>query len=317
MTKHVVTVFGGTGFVGRHLAQALARHGYVVRIATRDTKRANLIKTAGTVGQIVPMHCLPWDAASVAGVIAGADAVINLIGILYERGKNTFERSHVVAPGLIARIARQAGVKHMVHISALGADVGSHSKYARSKAAGEAAVRAGFPDAVVLRPSIIFGPEDGFFNRFAQMALWSPFLPLIGGGKTKFQPVYVGDVVQAICTALENNITQGQSYELGGPAIYGFRQLLELMMQETGRQRILLNIPFHMADILASVMEVLPQPMLTRDQVIQLQKDNVIGFRAQGLQNLGITPTALEAILPAYLAAYRAGGRFNETLPVT
>ncbi|HRJ12893.1 MAG TPA: complex I NDUFA9 subunit family protein, partial [Alphaproteobacteria bacterium] len=239
MTLRTVTIFGGSGFVGRQLVQALARRGVVVRVATRDVKRVLHMKTSGAVGQVVPMRCNPTDAASVAGAVAGADAVINLIGILYERGKNTFQRMHVDVPEMIARAAAQAGIQHMVHISALGADANATSRYAQSKAMGEAALRAAHPDAVILRPSIIFGPEDDFFNRFARMCSWSPALPLIGGGKNKFQPVYVGDVVSAILTVLDNPITHGQTYELGGPAIYSFEQLLNYIMQQTGRKRML------------------------------------------------------------------------------
>jgi len=312
MTLRTVTIFGGSGFVGRQLVQALARRGVVVRVATRDVKRVLHMKTSGAVGQVVPMRCNPTDAASVAGAVAGADAVINLIGILYERGKNTFQRMHVDVPEMIARAAAQAGIQHMVHISALGADANATSRYAQSKAMGEAALRAAHPDAVILRPSIIFGPEDDFFNRFARMCSWSPALPLIGGGKNKFQPVYVGDVVSAILTVLDNPITHGQTYELGGPAIYSFEQLLNYIMQQTGRKRMLCPLNYDIANIIAGVMQIFPRPMITRDQILQLKKDNLVGGRAQNLQSLGIIPTAMEAIVPAYLAAYRVGGRFAE-----
>lgn len=312
MTLRTVTIFGGTGFIGRHLVQALARRGIVVRVATRNPARAAFEKTSGTVGQVVPMRCNPSDAASVAGVIAGADAVINLIGIMHENRKNTFQRLHVEAAELIARSAYQAGIHNYIHVSALGADINSASKYAQTKAEGETAVRAVHPDAVILRPAIIFGPEDHFLNRFARMATWSPALPLIGGGKNKFQPVYVGDVVQAVMTALDNPATHGQSYELGGPAIYSFEMLMQYITQQTSRHPLLVNIPYNLANIMAAVMEILPKPMLTRDQVFMLQKDNLVGGRAQTLHALGITPTALEAIAPAYLSAYRAGGRFAQ-----
>jgi len=312
MTLRVVTIFGGSGFLGRQLVQALARRGIVVRVATRDAARVLSMKTSGAVGQVVPMRCNPTDAASVAGVIAGADAVINLIGILYERGKNTFQRMHVDAAETIARAAAQAGIKHMVHLSALGADIAAESMYAQSKAAGENAVRAANPDAVILRPSIIFGPEDNFFNRFARMTTWSPTLPLIGGGKNKFQPVYVGDVVAAILVALDNPATHGQTYELGGPAIYSFEQLMHYIMRQTGRKRFLCPLPYDIANIIAAVAQILPRPMVTRDQILSLQKDHLVGGRALSLQTLGITPTAMEAVAPAYLAAYRQGGRFAE-----
>lgn len=310
MTLRVVTIFGGTGFIGRHLVQALARRGIVVRVATRDVTRVLREKTAGAVGQVVPMRCNPNDAASVAGVIAGADAVINLIGILYEKGKNKFQRVHVEAAENIARATAQAGITNFVHVSALGADINSESRYAQSKAEGENAVRAAHGDAVIFRPSVVFGPEDDFLNRFARMAVWSPALPLIGGGKNKFQPVYVGDIVQAVMTALDNPATHGQTYELGGPAVYSFEQILNFIMRETGRPRALCPLPYDVANFIAAVMEILPRPMLTRDQILLLKKDNLVGGRAQNLQSLGITPTAMEAIAPAYLSAYRAGGRF-------
>lgn len=310
MTMRVVTIFGGTGFIGRHLVSALARRGIVVRIATRDTQRVLREKTAGVVGQIVPMRCNPNDAASVAGVIAGADAVINLIGILHQTRKSSFEKMHVEAAEIIARATYQAGITRFVHMSALGADINSESKYAQSKAEGERAVRGAHPDAVIMRPSVVFGPQDQFFNRFAAMAVWSPALPLIGGGNNKFQPVYVGDVVQAMMSALDNNITHGQTYELGGPATYSFRQILEFIMAKIGRQRFLLPLPYGVANSMAWVMELFPSPMLTRDQILLLQKDNIIQGRSLTLENLGITPTAVEAVVPAYLAAYQSGGRF-------
>jgi len=310
MTLRVITVFGGSGFVGRHLVQSLARRGYIVRIATRDLESALVTKTAGAVGQIVPMHCTPWDAASVAGVIAGADAVINLIGILYEKGKNTFERTHVKIPEMIARACHQAGINNLIHLSALGADINSESHYAQSKAKGESAVRAALSDTVILRPSIIFGPEDNFFNRFARMAIISPLLPLIGGGMTRFQPVYVVDVAQTIMTILENPVTRGQTYELGGPAVYTFCALLEFTLQQIGKKRLLLNVPFNIAEILGSMMQIMPSPMLTADQVKLLKHDNVVAPRMLNLNSLGITPIAVEAIVPAYLSAYHSGGRF-------
>jgi len=311
MTLRVITVFGGSGFVGRHLVQALARRGYIIRVATRDLESALITKTAGTVGQIVPMHCTPWDAASVASAIAGADAVINLIGILYEKGKSTFGRTHVKIPEMIARACYQAGISNLIHLSALGADINSESHYAQSKAKGEAAVRATLPDTVILRPSIIFGPEDNFFNRFARMAVISPLLPLIGGGATQFQPVHVADVAQAIMTILENPVTHGQTYELGGPAVYTFRALMEFILQQIGKRRLLMNIPFETAEILGALMQIMPSPMLTVDQVKFLKRDNVVAPRTLILSNLGITPTAVEAIVPAYLSAYRSGGRFS------
>jgi uncharacterized protein YbjT (DUF2867 family) len=314
MTQRVVTLFGGTGFIGRHLVAALARRGMIIRVATRDIAKALDLKTAGAVGQITSIRCNPDDAASVASVITGSDTVINLIGILYERGRNTFTRTHVTVAETIARTCQQQGVQHLVHLSALGADINSDSHYAQSKARGEQAVRAAFPDATIFRPSIVFGPEDDFFNRFARMTLWSPFLPLIDGGKTKFQPVYVGDVVKAILTALDHPETHHHTYELGGPAVYSFADLLEYILRETGRSRILLPLPLDIARIMARVLEILPKPMLTRDQLKLLARDNIVISRNENFTSLGIVPSTMEAIVPGYLAAYRQGGRFAQVI---
>jgi uncharacterized protein YbjT (DUF2867 family) len=306
-----VTVFGGSGFIGRYVVRRLAAEGWVVRVAVRDAIKAAFLKTAGNVGQVVPMRAdITADEAIVEAAVAGSDAVINLVGILYESGKRTFQAVHTDAPARLARIAAQTGVERFVQMSALGAGADSPSLYARSKAAGERAVRAAFPQATVIRPSIVFGPEDGFFNRFACIARYSPALPLIGGGETRFQPVYVGDVADAIIRTLHEDGARGQTYELGGPRIYTFRELMELMLRELRRHRGLIPLPFWLADIQASVLQLLPMPLLTRDQVALLRVDNVLSGTKPGLAELGIRPTAVELILPTYLDVYRKGGRF-------
>ncbi len=307
MREQVVTVFGGAGFIGRHLVRRLAARGATIRVATRRPATAGHLLPMGEVGQIVLAR---WteDEAGLASLVAGATAVVNLVGILFERRRGDFERVHAVLPGRIAAAARAAGVARLVHVSAIGADPSSPSLYARSKAQGEAAVRAAFPEAVILRPSIVFGPEDGFFNRFAAMARISPFLPLVGGGRTRFQPVYVGDVADAALAALDRREAAGRTFELGGPKVYTFEELLRYVLQVTGRRRLLLPIPFPIARILGRVLELLPDPPLTRDQVLLLERDNVVAPGAVGLAELGILPTPLEVIVPGYLQTYRAWG---------
>jgi NADH dehydrogenase len=309
----VVTVFGGSGFIGRHLVKRLAKQGWVIRVAVRRPSQANFLKPLGDVAQIIPIRAKVQEEAAVAAAVAGADAVINLLGILYESGKQTFEAVHVRGPETIARAAAAAGVQQMVHVSAIGADRGAPADYARSKAAGEAAVREAFPTATILRPSVVFGPEDKLFNFFAALARLSPVLPLIGGGHTKFQPVYVGDVADAIMACLRDPATRGRLYELGGPRIYSFKEILALMLKEIQAKRLLLPVPFAIAMVEAAFLELLPAPLLTRDQVKLLQRDNVVGDEALGLQDLGITGTTVEVILPTYMDRYRPSGRFTES----
>ena len=306
-----VTVFGGSGFIGRYIVRGLAAEGWVVRVACRDAIAAAFLKTAGAVGQVVPMHVdvtAPDEVLDAA--IAGADAVINLVGILYESGRRSFKAIHTEVPARIARIAAKNGVSRVIQMSALGADAGSPSAYARSKAEGEIGTLAAFPQATIIRPSIVFGPEDSFFNKFACIARYSPALPLIGGGQTRFQPVYVCDVADAIIRALHADSARGQTYELAGPRIYTFRELIELMLREVRRHRGLIPLPFWLADIQAGVLQLLPFPLLTRDQVRLLRRDNVLSGTKPGLPELGVQPTALELILPTYLDVYRKGGRF-------
>jgi NADH dehydrogenase len=309
--QRLATVFGGSGFIGRYVVTNLARDGWLVRAAVRRPDEALFLKTAGVVGQVTPVAANVRDRASVARAVAGADAVVNLIGILAEGGKQRFQAVQAEGARTIAEEAARAGARHLVHISAIGADAKSDSTYARTKAEGEAGVRQAFPSATILRPSIVFGPEDGFFNRFARMAMLSPALPLIGGGKTRFQPVYVGDVAAAVMAAIATPAAAGQIYELAGPKIYSFAELMRLMLHEIGRKRALVPLPFAIASLMGAVLQCLPMPQLTLDQVRQLKRDNLPGAGSAGLSDLGITPTSVESILPTYLDRYRARSYYH------
>lgn len=311
-----VTVIGGSGFLGRYIVKRLAAEGPVVRVAVRNTDAALFLKPLGPLAHIVPFGTDIRDDALVSAAVGGVDAVVNLPGILYERGRQTFQAIHVDGARRVARCAREAGVSRLVHVSALGADPASPSAYARSKAAGEAAVLEEFPRATILRPSILIGPEDRFFNRFAAMARYSPVLPLIGGGRTRFQPVYVGDVADAVMAVLRDPATAGRTYELGGPVSYSFRQLMEIMLREIDRRRLLLPLPFGLAMLQAWFLEKLPNPMLTRDQVEMLKRDNCVAEGAAGFADLGIAPKNIEIVLPTYLARFRRGGSFARPGPL-
>ncbi|MCA3630617.1 MAG: complex I NDUFA9 subunit family protein [Methylobacterium sp.] len=311
----LVTIFGGSGFLGRHLTQALAKRGWRVRAAVRRPDLAGHLQPLGMVGQIHAVQANLRYPDSVARAVAGADAVVNLVGILHEGGRQTFSAVQAQGPRIVAEAAAKAGASGLVQVSAIGADPNSPADYARSKAAGEAATLAAFPTAIIMRPSIVFGPEDQFFNRFADMARFLPFLPLIGGGETKFQPVYVGDVAEAIARALEGAAKPGTTYELGGPEVKSFKALLEYILAVTGRSRPLVPLPFPIARLQASVMELLPSPMLTVDQVRMLETDNVVSAEAiaarRTLAGLGVTPTTIEAVVPSYLYRFRKHGQFE------
>lgn len=312
MKQKIVTVFGGAGFIGRYVVRVLAQQGFQVRIVCRRPEEGLRCKPMGDVGQIVPVAANIRNKNSIAAVIRDSDAVINLIGILYKRGPQNFDSIHIDGPLTIASAASACGVKRFIHMSALGADVNSESEYARSKAFGERAVKDAFPGCTVLRPSIVFGPEDDFFNRFAALARLVPVLPVIGP-KTKFQPVYVGDVASAVSACLANTATSGLSYELGGPSVYTFQELMEIMLAEIGRKRLLVPVPFWAAAVKAFFLEYLrlpffiPNPILTRDQVRLLKHDNVVGIDSLGIESLGVTSTPLYAVLPTYLNRYRRG----------
>jgi NADH dehydrogenase len=316
MDSRLVTVFGGTGFLGRHTVRALAKAGWRIKVAARRPARGFFLRPLGTVGQIDFVKCDVSDADSVAAALAGSDAVVNLCGILFQRGQ-TFEDIQADGPANVGAAAAKAGVEAVVHVSAIGADSESASEYAATKAEGETRLREVFPAATIFRPSIVFGPEDGFFNRFAEMARFLPVLPLIGGGKTLFQPVFVGDVAAAIVAALDSEAMRGRTYELGGPTVYSFKQLMQLILSETDRSRILLPVPFGIAAIKAFFLQFLPNPPLTPDQVKLLRHDNVVAPQALGLADLGIVPTTVEAEVPAYLWRYRPKGEYADLAKVS
>lgn len=312
----LITVFGGSGFVGSQVVQDLARRGWRIRVAVRRPDRAYKLQTSGHVGQIQAVRCDATDPAQVEAALAGADAAINLIGVLYEAGKRSFQALHVDAARNIAVACAAARVDRLVHVSALGANPESDSKYACTKAAGEMAVREFKPDAVIIRPSIVFGAGDSFLNRFASMATMSPALPLIGGGKTRFQPVHVGDVAEAIVRAVERPDAAGRTFELGGPEIMTFEEVLKLVLRETRRRDGLIPLPFFAARAIGSLAQLTSlvgiAPVLTHDQVVLLATDNVVSEGAEGLSDLGVEPTGIEAIAPSYLWRYRRGGQFSE-----
>ena len=306
MTAHIATVFGGSGFIGRYVVKRLAAAGYQVRIAARDTEAAAALKPMGDVGQIVAMGASVNDAAAVARAVEGAEVVVSLVGILAEARPGDFQRIQADGAATIAQAAAAAGVRRLVHVSALGVSAEHPSLYARSKAAGEAAVRAAFPAAVILRPSLVFGPEDGFFNRFARMAQLSPVMPVIGGA-TRFQPVYVGDVADAVMAGL-TDAAAGKTFELGGPRVATMRELLTYILAETARPRCLVAVPMVVARMQAMLLEHVPGKPLTRDQLLLLARDNVVASGADGLAALGIAATPMEAVVPAYLRRYQPGG---------
>lgn len=312
----LVTIYGGSGFVGRYIARRMAKAGWRVRVAVRRPNEALFVKPYGVVGQVEPVLCNIRDEASVAACMDGADAVVNCVGILARAGKNTFEAVQAEGAERIARLAAAHGVEAMVHVSAIGANAASESEYARTKAAGEASVLEHMPQAVILRPSIIFGPEDQFFNRFAAMSRMGPILPIVGA-ETRFQPVYVDDVAQAAEMALTHGVAPGV-YELGGPDVSSFRALMQQMLGTIRRRKLLLNIPFFAAhamgfgfDLLSAASGGLIPAQITRDQVKNLSQDNVVSEGAMGFAELGITPTALEAVLPEYLWRYRPSGQYD------
>jgi NADH dehydrogenase len=305
--RKVATVFGGSGFIGRYVVQRLANMDYVVRVAVSDPAGACYLQTQGRVGQIVPLAASVTDEGAAARAIAGANLVVNLVGILFERKRGDFDRIQAEGAGRVARLSAAAGVERLVHVSAIGADPDSPSAYGRSKGRGEQAVREAFPGAVILRPSIVFGPEDGFFNRFAGLARMLPVMPVIQG-ETRFQPVHVGDVADAVVAAATRDDVEGRTFELGGPRVASFRELLAYVLEVTGHRKPLVAVPGRVASLQARLGELLPNPPLTRDQLLMLQRDNVVAEGALGLQALGIGPKAMEAVVPGYLARFRRGG---------
>lgn len=315
MARRVITVFGGSGFLGRALVQRLAREGDTVRVAIRDPESALSLKLLGDVGQIVPWPADIGNKESVARAAQGANAVVNLVGILYQKRSRTFRQVHVDGAANIAEAAAAAGVERLVHVSAIGADKNSPAVYAQTKAQGEEAVRRHFADATVVRPSVVFGPDDHFFNLFAAISRFTPVLPVYGGGEgPKMQPVYVADVAKAVAQILNDPATKGKTYELGGPRAYSFRRLMELMLAVTGRRRWLVPFPFALAALQAWFLEWSPKPLLTRDQVKLLTRDNVVSPDALKFADLGIQPEPAEAILPTYLHRFRRQARHTRAL---
>ncbi len=307
----LVTIFGGSGFLGRYAVRALAKKGYRLRVAVRHPNLANYLLPMGHVGQIQIVKANVTKPESIEAALRGATAAVNLVGILHESWGQRFAALHARAAGNIARAAKTTGAHSFVHVSSAGVETNPLSAYARTKLKGERLVRKEFPEVTILRPSIVFGPEDNFFNRFAALALVSPVLPMIGGGKTRFQPVYVGDVAAAIETCVEDASTRGKTYELGGPAIYTFRELIQCVLRETGRKRLLVWEPFFLASLQAMFLQFLPNAPLTPDQVRLLKRNNVVAAGALTLADLGIKPETLEAVLPSYLWRFRREGQYS------
>jgi uncharacterized protein YbjT (DUF2867 family) len=310
----LVTMFGGSGFLGRHTVRALANRGYRIRVAVRRPELTGYLRPMGRVGQIHAVQANVRSAQSVAAALRDADVAINLVGILSERGRQRFDAIQAVGAETVALAAQSAGAR-LVHVSAIGADANSHSRYARSKAEGEHRVLAAAPAATIMRPSIAFGPEDDFFNRFAALARLAPALPLPGGGHTGFQPVFAGDVAEAIALAVDGSATPGAIYELGGPAVRTFRDLMTFMLATIERRRLLVPVPFGLLKFQAAFAQFLPGPPITPDQVEMLKRDNVVSDEARRegrtLEALGIIPETIEAIVPTYLWRFRKTGQFD------
>ncbi|ARO22179.1 complex I NDUFA9 subunit family protein [Rhizobium sp. S9] len=312
----LVTVFGGSGFVGRHVVRALAKRGYRIRVAVRRPDLAGFLQPLGNVGQISFVQANLRYRNSIDRAVEGASHVINCVGILHQTGRNTFDAVQEFGGRAVAEATRNAGAT-LTHISAIGAHADSDSGYGRTKGRAEAAILSIKPDAVIFRPSIVFGPEDSFFNKFADMARMSPVLPLVGGGKTKFQPVYVEDVAEAVARAVDGKVAGGKIYELGGPEVLSFRECLEMMLKVTSRKNPLVSLPFGLASLIGSIASLIPfvTPPITPDQVRLLKRDNVVSPEAEAegrtLKGLGITPTMPASVLGSYLVQYRPHGQYT------
>jgi uncharacterized protein YbjT (DUF2867 family) len=310
----LVTVFGGSGFLGRHVVRALAKRGYRLRVAVRRPELTGYLQPMGRVGQIHAVQANLRYPDSVAAAVRDADIVVNLVGILFERGRQRFDDVMAVGAETVARAASAAGAA-LTHISAIGADANSSSHYARAKAEGERRVLAAQSGAVIVRPSIVFGPEDDFFNRFAALARMAPALPLVGGGHTRMQPVFAGDIGEAIARAVDGDLQPGAVYQFGGPDVRTFRQLMEFVLATIGRRRLLVPVPFALMKLQAAVLQYLPKPPITPDQVDLLRSDNVVADDAKldgrTLEGIGITPETMDAIVPTYLWRFRKTGQFS------
>jgi NADH dehydrogenase len=314
-TRRVATVFGGSGFIGRYVVKRLATRGFVVRVAVRDPEAALFLKPMGAVGQVVPLYASVMNEGTVHRAVAGAEVVINLVGALSESRAASFQAVHTEGAERIARLASTTGVRRLIQVSAIGADPNSPSRYGATKGSAELAVLAAFPKATILRPSIVFGAEDKFFNRFASLARVAPFMPVISGA-TKMQPVFVGDVADAVMAALSSDASMGKTYELGGPQIWTFREILAFILKQTRRDRRLVDIPMAIARLQAGILQHVPGQPLTPDQLVMLSRDNVVAPGALGLKDLGITPTPAELVVPSYLARYQPGGGRRPSVPL-
>ncbi len=313
--EKLITIFGGSGFLGRHIVRALAKRGYRIRAACRRPDLAGHLQPLGVPGQVMPVQANVRYPASLAAACDGAYAVINLTGVLYSAGAQSFDAIHAFGAEASAKAARAARARVFIQMSAIGADPGSSAAYARSKAEGEARARAAFPGAIILRPSIVFGPEDSFFNRFAGLARFAPALPLIGGGATKFAPVFVGDVAEAVARLVDRGEADGKTYELGGPEVLTFKQLMQFTLNTIERKRLLIPVPWNVARLQGLILGLLPKPLLTADQVELLKSDNVVSEAAQRekrtLDGLGIAAQGIEGIVPGYLYRFRKAGQFT------
>ncbi len=310
----LVTVFGGSGFLGRHVVRALANRNYLIRVAVRRPELTGYLQPLGRVGQIHAVQANVRFPQSIEAAVRDADVIVNLVGILFERGRQRFDAVQAEGAGAVAAAAQAAGAR-LIHVSAIGADENSVSDYARSKAVGERLVMAAQPQAIITRPSIVFGPEDDFFNRFAALARISPALPLPGGGHTRFQPVFAGDVAEAIARAVDGKVKSGTVYEFGGPDVLTFKELMEFTLTTIERRRLLLPIPFAVMKLQAAFLQFLPKPPLTPDQVELLNSDNVVSTAAheqeRTLEALGIIPNSVASIVPDYLWRFRKTGQFH------
>jgi uncharacterized protein YbjT (DUF2867 family) len=314
-TRRVATVFGGSGFIGRYVVKRLAQQGYIVRVAVRDPEAALFLKPMGAVGQIVPLYASVMNEPAVHRATEGAEIVVNLVGLLTESASASFQAVHTEGAERIARIAAASAVNRLIQISAIGADQDSDSRYASTKGKAERAVLAAFPGATILRPSLVFGLEDKFFNRFAAIARFSPFMPVICGD-TKMQPVFVIDVADAVMAALGSPATGGKIYELGGPRVWTFREILAFILKQTRRDKRLVDIPMWIARLQANILQYVPGKPLTPDQLLMLARDNIVSPGALGLADLGIIPTPVELVVPAYLSRYQPGGGRRPTVPL-
>ena len=316
----LVTVFGGSGFLGRHVVRALASRGYRIRVAVRRPELTGHLRPMGKVGQIHAVQANVRYPQSVVAAMRDADAAVNLVGILFQRGRQRFDAVQAAGAEAVAQAANAAGAP-LVHVSAIGADANSPAHYGRSKAEGERRVRAALPDAVIMRPSILFGPEDDFFNRFAALARIAPALPLPGGGHTRFEPVYAGDVAEVIARAVDANAKAGTTYELGGPDVHTFRELMEFVLATVHRRRLLVPVPFEVLKLQAAFAQFLPTPPITPDQVEMLKSDNIVSAEARRegrtLEAIGIVPESIQAIVPTYLWRFRKTGQFDPNTGVT